>query len=113
MALITTQAGNVLMAHGSGQYPQMLQACKALASAVQSAAKLSPIPDAAMRTYYEKALTAFESGITDCQSGITQHEEGVEDIVTQVNKADIKAAVKHFSTGMTDLYVATGYLRKH
>jgi hypothetical protein len=113
MALVTTQAGSVLMAHGSGSYAEMLTACKALAGAVESAASLPPIPDAAMRSYYQKALTAFRSGITACESGITQHEEGVEDIVTQVNQTDIKRAIKKFGTGMTDLYVATGYLRQH
>jgi hypothetical protein len=112
MAQVTTLAGTVLMAHGGGQYPQMLQACKTLAGAVQSAAALPQIPDAAMRDYYQKSLNAFKSGIAKCQSGITQHEEGVEDTVTQVNQADIQEALKRFGTGMTDLYIATDYLRK-
>jgi hypothetical protein len=112
MAQVTTLAGTVLMAHGGGQYPQMLQACKTLSGAVQSAAALPQIPDAAMRDYYQKSLNAFKSGIAKCQSGITQHEEGVEDTVTQVNQADIQQTLKQFGTGMTDLYIATDYLRK-
>jgi hypothetical protein len=113
MAKVTAVAGTVLMAHGSGQYPQMLQACKTLAGAVQTAAALPPIPDAAMFRYYQKSLDAFKSGIADCEAGITQHEEGVEDTVTQVNQTDTTLAVKRFGTGMTDLYIATDYLRKH
>jgi hypothetical protein len=112
MALITTQAGSILMSHGSGQYPQMLQACKTLSSDLQTAANLPTIPDAKMRTHYQKALNEFAAGVTQCESGISQHQEGAEDVVTQVNQTDIKAAVKKFGTGMTDLYIATGYLRK-
>lgn len=112
MTQVTTTAGTVLMAHGSGQYPQMLQACKALASAVTAATALAPIPDAAMERAYVKSLTAFRSGTADCEAGITQHEEGVEDTVTQVNQATIDRAMKQFSAGMTDLYIATEYLRQ-
>lgn len=112
LSLITSQAGTVMMARGTGQYPQMLQACKALSGSVQSAEALPPIPDAGMQQLYTKSLAAFDSGIAACVQGITQHSEGVEDTVTDVNQAYVKQAVNHFNVGMTDLYLATEVLRK-
>lgn len=112
LARVTSQAGAVLMAHGSGQYTQMLQACEALSGAVKTAEALPPVPDAAMQNIYSKSLAAFKAGIVKCEAGITQHPEGVEDTVTHVNPSDIQQAVKQFGTGMTDLYIATEVLRK-
>jgi hypothetical protein len=112
MAQVTSVAGSVLMAHGSGQYALMLQSCQELAGAVASASGLAPIPDAGMQRAYAKSLTAFRSGITHCEAGITQSEKGVEDTVTQLNQADLKRATAEFSTGMTDLYIATEFLRQ-
>jgi hypothetical protein len=100
------------MAHGVGQYPQMLQACRALSASVHGAEALPPIPDAAMQQVYAKSLAAFSSGTAECLVGITQHSDGVEDTVTQVNQAVIQQALKQFSVGISDLYVATGVLRK-
>jgi hypothetical protein len=112
LSQVTSQAGTVLMAHGVGQYPSMLQACKALSASVQAAEALPPIPDAAMQQVYAKSLAAFSSGTAKCLAGITQHSEGVEDTVTDVNQVVIQQALKHFSVGISDLYVATQVLRK-
>jgi hypothetical protein len=101
-----------MMAHGTRQYPQMLQACKALSGSVQSAEALPPIPDGAMQQLYTKSLAAFDSGIAACVHGITQRSESVEDTVTNVNQTYVKQAVKQFNAGMTDLYLATEVLRK-
>ena len=100
------------MAHAGSQYPEMLQYCNALTTAVQTAEADSPIPDNAMQKMYAKSLTAFKVGATDCVAGITQHPEGVEDTVTNVNHAEINKAVSELSLGMNDLYIATEVLRK-
>ena len=109
---VTAQSGNVLMSHAGGQYPEMLQYCNALTTAVQTAEADSPIPDNAMQKMYAKSLTAFKAGAADCVAGITQHPEGVEDTVTNVNHADINKAVSELSLGINDLYIATEVLRK-
>jgi hypothetical protein len=109
---VTAQSGSVLMAHAGSQYPEMLQYCNALTTAVQTAEADSPIPDNAMQKMYAKSLTAFKMGAADCVAGITQHPEGVEDTVTSVNHAEINKAVSELSLGMNDLYIATEVLRK-
>lgn len=108
---INAQAGTVLMAHGAGQYPEMRAACIALASAVKAAEAAPAIPDTAMQHEYARSLNAFKAGAAQCQGAITQHPEGVEDTVTHVNSAGVKAAVAKISTGMTDLYISTETLR--
>jgi hypothetical protein len=113
LAHVTALSGDVLMAHGSGQYAQMLQACEALYGQVGTAAGLAPIPDTAMQGFYAKSLTAFKSGIAACEAGITQQEVGVEDTVTHVNQADVQLALTSFGTGVSDLYISTESLRKH
>jgi hypothetical protein len=112
LSAVTRDSGTVLMAHATGQYTQMLQACRALDTAIKDAEALSPIPDAAMQRMYTKSLSAFSTGVADCEAGISQHAEGVEDTVTHVNQADIKQAITEFSVGTTDLYRATEVLRK-
>ena len=112
LAQITTTIGTVLMAHGTGQYPQMLQACGTLSGIVQSAEALPPIPDVAMEKTYVQSLAAFKAGIAECRAGITQHFSGVEDVVTTVDQGTIRQAISHFDTGMTDLYIATQALRQ-
>jgi hypothetical protein len=112
LARVTTQSGNVLMAHAARQYPEMLQYCNALAGAVQTAEADSPIPDTAMQKMYAASLNAFKQGAADCAAGITQHAEGVEDTVTKVNHADVNRAVSELSVGINDLYIATEVLRK-
>lgn len=112
LSQVTSHASTVLMAHGVGQYPQMLQACRALSASVQAAEALPPIPDAAMQQLYTKSLAAFSSGTAKCLVGISQRPEGDEDTVTQVNQVVIHQALNLFSVGMSDLYVATEVLRK-
>jgi hypothetical protein len=109
---VTEDSGNVLMAYGSGEYAETLQACTALAGAMKKAEALPPIPDAAMQKLYVKSLDDFKSGITDCAVAIKQHPEGVEDVVTDVNHPELNKALSLFSVGTKDLYVATESLRK-
>jgi hypothetical protein len=111
LAQVTEDSGSVLMAYGSGEYPETLQACTALAGAVQKAEALPPIPDVAMQKLYVKSLDDFKSGITGCEAAITQHPEGVEDDVTDVNHAEMNTAISQFSVGTKDLYIATEALR--
>lgn len=112
LSRVTSDAGTVLMAHGVGQYSQMLQACKALSGSVKAAEALPPIPDAAMQRAYVKSLATFDSGIAECLAGITLHPKGGETTITSLNQADIGQVIKHFDLGMTELYVATESLRK-
>ena len=84
------------MAHSSGQYPEMLQSCRALASAVQAAQAAPVIPDSAMQTKYEASLLSFKAAAADCTAAITQSSEGVEDTVTNVDQAEIRP--EHFGT---------------
>jgi hypothetical protein len=109
---VTDDSGGVLMAAGSGRYPEALQACTALAGAVKAAEALPPIPDAAMQKLYVKSLDDFTSGATDCMAAITQHPEGLEDVVTDVNHAELNKATSLFDVGTRDLYNATEFLRK-
>jgi hypothetical protein len=109
---VTEDSGDVLMAYGSGEYTETLQACTALAGAVKKAEALPPIPDTAMQKLYVKSLNTFTAGITECEAAITQHPEGVEDVVTDVNHAEINQALSRFSVGTQDLYIATEALRK-
>jgi hypothetical protein len=113
LARVTEDSGSILMAYGSGEYPETLQGCTALAGAVKKAAALPPIPDAAMQKLYVKSLDDFKSGITDCEAAITQHPEGVEDIVTDVNHAELNTAIPLFNAGAKNLYIATEVLRNH
>ena len=109
---VTEDSGNVLMAYGSGEYAETLQACTALAEAVKNAEALPPIPDAAMQKLYVRSLDNFKSGITDCEAAITQHPKGVENVITDVNHAELNKALSLFSVGTKDLYIATESLRK-
>jgi hypothetical protein len=99
LARVTEDSGSILMAYGSGEYPETLQGCTAL--------------DAAMQKLYVKSLDDFKSGITDCEAAITQHPEGVEDIVTDVNHAELNTAIPLFNAGAKNLYIATEVLRNH
>jgi hypothetical protein len=112
LAQVTGDSGSVLMAYGSGMYPETLQACTALTGAVRKAEALPPIPDAAMQKLYVKSLNDFKSGATKCEAAITQHPEGVEDDVTDVNHAEMNSVISQFSVGTKDLYIATEFLRK-
>jgi hypothetical protein len=109
---VTEDSGSVLMAYGSKEYPETLQACVALAGAVRKAEALPPIPDTAMQKLYVESLNAFTTGITECEAAITQHPEGVEDVVTDVDHPEISQALSRFDIGVKDLYLATGALRK-
>lgn len=112
LARVTAYSGNILMAYGSGQYAQTLQACTKLAGAVRQAEVLPPIPSSAMQKMYVRSLDAFKKGIAECEAAITQHPEGVEDTATDVNHAEMTKAIAQFSTGTKDLYIATEVLRK-
>ncbi len=112
LAQVTAYSGNVLMAYGSGLYPQTLQSCLQLAGAVKKAEALPPIPSSAMQKMYVRSLNAFNKGIAECEAAITQHPEGVEDTVTDVNHSQMNKAIAQFSTGTKDLYIATEFLRK-
>lgn len=112
MTQVTTQSGSALMAHGAGQYPEMLQACRALTKAVQRAEGAPPIPDSAMQKEYSRSLSAFRAGAANCTAAISQHASGVEDTVTDVNKTVLATALKQFGQGQTELYIATEVLRK-
>jgi hypothetical protein len=112
LAQVTEDSGSVLMASGSGRYPEALQACTALAGAVKAAEALPPIPDAAMQKLYVKSLDDFKSGATDCMAAITQHPEGLEDVVTDVSHAELNMAISLFDVGTRDLYNATEFLRR-
>jgi hypothetical protein len=112
LARVTAYSGNVLMAYGSGLYPQTLQACTELAGAVKQAQALPPIPSSAMQKMYVRSLDAFRKGIAECEAAITQHPEGVEDTATDVNHTEMSKAIAQFSTGTKDLYIATEILRK-
>jgi hypothetical protein len=109
---VTAEAGSAMMADSAGQFPEMLQYCTALTTAVRDAAQAPAIPDSAMQKEYTAALNEFRVGTTDCAAGISQHPEGVEDTATSVNKAVIARALQQFEKGQTDLYVATETLRK-
>jgi hypothetical protein len=111
LARITGYSGNVLMAYGSRDYAQMLQACAALAGAVKAAQVLPAIPDTAMQKMYVASLLAFAAGAVACETGITQTENGVEGDVTHVNQAEISSALSQFNVGAKDLYLATEVLR--
>jgi hypothetical protein len=108
---VTEDSGSVLMAYSSGMYPEALQACTALAGAVQQAEVLPPVPDAAMQKLYAKSLDDFKSGTAECEAAITQHLEGVEDDITDVNHPEINTAISQFNVGTKDLYIATEALR--
>ena len=108
---VTEDSGSVLMAYGSGEYTQTLQACTALAGAVRKAEALPPIPDTAMQKLYAKSLNTFTAGITECEAAITQHPEGVENTVTDVNHAEVSKAISQLGIGIKDLYIATEALR--
>jgi hypothetical protein len=112
LARVTAYSGNVLMAYGSGLYPQTLQACAELAGAVKQAQALPPIPSSAMQKMYVRSLDAFKNGVAECEAAITQHPEGVEDTVTNVNHTKMNKAIAQFSIGTKDLYIATEFLRK-
>jgi hypothetical protein len=112
LSAVTVASGNVMMAHASAMYPEMLLACHALTTAVQQANGVAPIPDTAMQHEYAAALSAFKQGAADCTAGITQHIEGPEDTVTNVNQADVNSAVASISVGLSKLYIATEVLRK-
>jgi hypothetical protein len=112
LSQIVVYSGNVLMAYGSKQYPQMLQACTALGGTAKKARALPPIPDAAMEMLYTTSLDNFLSGAALCESAISQHPEGVEDTVTHVNQAQLTEAMSQFKVGTTDLYAATKVLQK-
>lgn len=104
---VTTDSGNVLMAHANQQYGQMLQYCGVLSTDVRHAVNATPIPDGAMQAKYLTALGEFKSGVSDCMAGVTQHEEGVEDTVTNVNKPVLTRAMAEFTRALKDLYIAT------
>jgi hypothetical protein len=108
---VTAQSGYVLQAHGVGEYPEMLQYCGRLTSAVHSARATTPIPDTAMQAKYSASLAGFERGAADCQTAIVQHAAGVEDNTTTVNQALLKTAVSELNLGVSDLYIATEALR--
>jgi hypothetical protein len=109
---VTEDSGSVLMASGSGRYPEALQACTALAGAIKTAEALPPIPDAAMQKLYVKSLDDFTSGTADCMAAITQHPEGLEDVVTDVSHTELNMAISLFDVGTRDLYNGTEFLRK-
>jgi hypothetical protein len=112
LSAVTLASGAVMMSHSASLYPEMLQACHSLATAVRQASAASPIPDGAMQREYTAALSSFRQGAADCVAGIVQHIEGPEDTVTNVNKAQVGQAVSAISAGLTDLYIATEVLRK-
>lgn len=112
LSAVTLASGSVMMSHSASLYPEMLQSCHSLATAVRQASAASPIPDGAMQREYTAALSSFGQGAADCVAGIVQHIDGPEDTVTNVNKAQVGQAVSAISAGLTDLYVATEVLRK-
>jgi hypothetical protein len=112
LSAVTLASGSVMMSHSASLYPEMLQSCHSLATAVRQASAASPIPDGAMQREYTAALSSFRQGAADCVAGIVQHIDGPEDTVTNVNKAQVGQAVSAISAGLTDLYVATEVLRK-
>jgi hypothetical protein len=112
LSAVTLASGSVMMSHSASLYPEMLQSCRSLATAVRQASAASPIPDGAMQREYTAALSSFRQGVADCVAGIVQHIDGPEDTVTNVNKAQVGQAVSAISAGLTDLYVATEVLRK-
>lgn len=111
LTMISQQIGNVLIAHGIGQYAVMLEACVRLDSAVRNANTSAPIPDAAMQTLYGKALSLLATGAANCQAAITVSSEGEGAIVTHTRASVLNAAVADFNTGVRNLYSATSTIR--
>jgi hypothetical protein len=112
LALVTTESGNVLMAHSAQQYPSMLHYCHALSGVVKQARAADPIPDARMEGLYQTSLAAFAAGSADCVAAITQHAAGAESTVTNVNHSLVDQAITELGAGVKSLYRATGSLRK-
>jgi hypothetical protein len=104
---LTSQVGNVLMAHAVGQFVQMRRLCVSLASDVKASSTQSAIPDPAMQNLYNKALTSLSAGAAKCESAVSSHQEGEEYLITQTSSSLMTSAMSQLNTGVRELYIAT------
>jgi hypothetical protein len=112
LATVTALSSNALLAKTLKQYPDMLQDCKALSTATGNAEQAGLIPDVAMEAKYVVALGLFKLAAVSCIAGIREVPVGVEDTVTDVNQTVVDTVASELSSGVSDLFGATGMLRK-
>lgn len=111
LAAISSHLGTVLMAHDARQYVLMKRECVGLAAEVKAASGQAAIPDSAMQSLYDKALTSLAAGAATCQAAVSSHQEGDEDLITKTDSSLLATAMSQLNTGTRDLYIATAKIK--
>jgi hypothetical protein len=105
---VSGQVGVVLQATGLRQYGIARSACIKLATGVAAAQIAPPIPDAAMRQLYQKALTDLRQGAVGCRTAISQRPSGAAYFKKQHDAEVLRQSTSVLSAGANELYRATG-----
>jgi len=108
---VTAQLGNTMQAAGVKLYPEVKQACVALALSVQTALAAPPIPYAAMQQAYGEVLAGLSGAATECRNAISLRPEGDEDLAVNLNKVLLNHSRAVFAAESEALYEATAEIR--
>lgn len=100
---ITNDVGMALQSGGSKSYNVMRSTCANLATSIDAAGNLSPIPDAAMQSEYSAALSVLAKAASDCRSAISVQPEGDEYVSATTNPTVLQLAQSELSSGIKSL----------
>ena len=85
----------------------MKSACGNLATSIDAAGNLAPIPDASMQSQYTSALSALAKAASDCRSAISEQPDGDEYVRTTTNPTVLQLAQTELSSGIKSLAAIT------
>lgn len=103
LSQITNDVGTALQSGGSQAYSAMRAACGVLATSIDLAGTLAPIPNAAMESEYSAALSGLAKAASDCVSAITVQPDGDEYVRTTTNPTVLQLAQSELSSGIKSL----------
>ena len=106
LSQISTEVGIALQAGGLRTYVTMKSACANLEMSVSAAGTSSPIPDAAMQSQYQAALSVLAKAAADCRSAISAQPEG-ESMSTKEDPAVLHLAQSELSSGIKSVAAIT------
>ncbi len=107
LSQITTEVGTALQSSGKKSYVTMKSACGNLATSIDAAGNLAPIPDASMQSQYTSALSALAKAASDCRSAISEQPDGDEYVRTTTNPTVLQLAQTELSSGIKSLAAIT------
>jgi len=103
LSQITDDVSVALQSSGNQSYVAMKSACGTLATSIDAAGNLPPIPDAPMQTQYSAALSALAKAASDCRSAISEQTDGDEYVRTTTNPTVLQLAQSELSSGIKSL----------